>query len=114
MSHYLTKSDFIFLISFIATPKCDAKPAAAAEKSKREKQGVIGNKRARTAYTSAQLMELEKEFQFNQYITRAKRIEMADSLKLSDRQIKIWFQNRRMKKKKDNKLNGNGDLGKNF
>jgi Antp family, other len=47
-------------------------------------------KRSRTAYTSVQLMELEKEFNINKYLCRPRRIDLANRLQLTERQIKIW------------------------
>lgn len=63
--------------------------------------GVKKHKRVRTAFTSHQMMELEQEYARTRYLDRARRIELAETLLLNERTIKIWFQNRRMKEKKD-------------
>ncbi|XP_049871197.1 homeobox protein Hox-A5-like [Pectinophora gossypiella] len=58
-------------------------------------------KRARTAFSTQQKMELEQEYFRTRYLDRNCRIDFAEILKLNEHTIKIWFQNRRLNMKKD-------------
>ncbi|XP_010561967.1 PREDICTED: homeobox protein GBX-1 [Haliaeetus leucocephalus] len=62
--------------------------------------GAGKSRRRRTAFTSEQLLELEKEFHCKKYLSLTERSQIAHALKLSEVQVKIWFQNRRAKWKR--------------
>ena len=76
-------------------------------KSKRKRSGSERSKegkprRARTAFTYEQLVALENKFKSTRYLSVCERLNLALSLSLTETQVKIWFQNRRTKWKKQN------------
>ncbi|KAL4231517.1 Homeobox protein Nkx-3.2 [Mactra antiquata] len=57
-------------------------------------------KRSRAAFSHAQVFELERRFRHQRYLSGPERADLAGALKLTETQVKIWFQNRRYKTKR--------------
>jgi len=68
-------------------------------------------KRIRTAFSPSQLLKLEQAFEKNQYVVGAERKQLARDLNLSETQVKVWFQNRRTKHKRQATEDGEEVLG---
>ncbi|XP_032227750.2 homeobox protein MSX-2 [Nematostella vectensis] len=77
-----------------------AKDAEGVRRQSSSSRGDDTKKRPRTAFTNEQIKDLEAEFQKSKYLSVSRRMELANSLSLTETQIKIWFQNRRTKWKR--------------
>uniref|UniRef100_A0A3B4F5Y0 NK1 homeobox 2 n=2 Tax=Haplochromini TaxID=319058 RepID=A0A3B4F5Y0_9CICH len=74
----------------------------STHKRRRPDQACAKPRRARTAFTYEQLVALENKFRATRYLSVCERLNLALSLSLTETQVKIWFQNRRTKWKKQN------------
>ncbi|XP_011310733.1 homeobox protein H2.0 isoform X1 [Fopius arisanus] len=65
----------------------------AASTRGRPRKGMM----RRAVFSDTQRRGLERRFQLQKYISKPDRKKLAERLGLKDSQVKIWFQNRRMK-----------------
>uniref|UniRef100_A0A7N9DC73 Homeobox protein Nkx-3.2 n=1 Tax=Macaca fascicularis TaxID=9541 RepID=A0A7N9DC73_MACFA len=75
-------------------------PAGVAEEEEEPAAPKPRKKRSRAAFSHAQVFELERRFNHQRYLSGPERADLAASLKLTETQVKIWFQNRRYKTKR--------------
>lgn len=73
----------------------------AAPRARRRKTGVRQH-RTRTAFNDFQLEQLNIEFEMDNYLSESRRQRLAEELNLKESNVKIWFQNKRAKCKKEN------------
>nr|XP_012636785.1 NK1 transcription factor-related protein 2 [Microcebus murinus] len=77
-------------------------PGSPRPRRRRPEPNCAKPRRARTAFTYEQLVALENKFRTTRYLSVCERLNLALSLSLTETQVKIWFQNRRTKWKKQN------------
>ncbi|KAH6919962.1 hypothetical protein HPB50_029050 [Hyalomma asiaticum] len=101
MHKYFTKKSFkilrgLFTITGEAPGAAQSKAGKVA--SCRGKNGDKDSKkprRRRTAFTQAQLAFLEAKFRYQKYLSVSDRGSVAEALRLTETQVKTWYQNRR-------------------
>ncbi|XP_068111470.1 NK1 transcription factor-related protein 2 [Hyperolius riggenbachi] len=85
-------------------PEEDSVKTEIGQNNPKSSTGGAKPRRARTAFTYEQLVALESRFRSSRYLSVCERLSLALTLHLTETQVKIWFQNRRTKWKKQQPL----------
>ncbi|KAJ6669222.1 hypothetical protein lerEdw1_008031 [Lerista edwardsae] len=99
--HFCHRARYVFPSSSLFPPPSVSSPTGkelSEEPSERPK--ARGRRKPRVLFSQAQVFELERRFQQQRYLSAPERELLASSLKLTSTQVKIWFQNRRYKCKR--------------
>lgn len=93
---------FLFPESYPSFPANSPEPSheIQSDDTSRDVNQSGRKKRSRAAFTHAQVFELERRFSQQRYLSGPERADLAHALKLTETQVKIWYQNRRYKTKR--------------
>ncbi|KAM9847657.1 NK3 homeobox 3 [Aulostomus maculatus] len=83
-----------------------SKETVSCSSNERQFRSDTCKKRSRAAFSHAQVYELERRFRAQRYLSGPERVDLAHTLKLTETQVKIWFQNRRYKTKRRQMASG--------
>uniref|UniRef100_A0A3Q1EYW6 Homeobox domain-containing protein n=1 Tax=Acanthochromis polyacanthus TaxID=80966 RepID=A0A3Q1EYW6_9TELE len=84
--------------------------AHSAEDAPKQQQSTAVKKKTRTIFSKRQIFQLEATFDMKRYLSSSERACLASSLQLTETQVKIWFQNRRNKLKRQLSTDTEGPL----
>ncbi|XP_062536071.1 muscle-specific homeobox protein tinman isoform X2 [Armigeres subalbatus] len=82
------------------TPKCSTQLVTSSRSELRKNGKLRAKRKPRILFTQGQVLELERRFRQQRYLSAPERETLAGILKLTPTQVKIWFQNRRYKSKR--------------
>ncbi|XP_067382158.1 ventral expressed homeobox [Channa argus] len=90
-----------FAALFLNPESCDYSSGSESEVGDDSEGEATQQRRLRTKFTSEQISKLENTFRKHKYLGAPQRRKIAEKLNLSETQVKTWFQNRRMKLKRE-------------